>query len=90
VWFAPVLLAAAKLDPKKMIPQIGHLVIEHDADFRSNQFDIDLKRVNEMFGERTRELLRLLSREVDASNESEKEFLRNLREKAKAYLSKTV
>jgi hypothetical protein len=89
-WFAPVLLAAAKLDPKKMIPQIGNLVVDRDANARDRQANVTIiiDQVRAMFGDRTRELLRLLTTEIEPTNEEAATFLRKFREQAQELLSK--
>jgi hypothetical protein len=82
-WLGPVLLAAAKLQPGKMIPQLAHLVCDTQHGPRG-QWSVQIvdQRVAQVFGEGTNALISLLSQPVDTPVETDKEYLRLAREQA--------
>jgi hypothetical protein len=86
-WFAGTLLAAARIDPERMVVQIGHLLTETTGDAPDGRIVIPAERVQSLFGDRREEVLRLLAQELNPTAHSDKHFLRMVREAAARLLA---
>jgi KAP family P-loop domain len=87
-WFGAVLLAAAKADQTKMLPQIAHLIGDsEDSTGDRASVTIRRERVTGIFGADAEELMCLLSRGLAAAPESNADFLRIVSDQASQWHS---
>ena len=86
-WFAPVLLATAKAAPKIMVRQLARLVMVPQRDTMAALTVTLLADWGlAIFGNRMRNLMELLSQEVQVGDPAEDEYLWLVRERAQQWL----
>lgn len=91
-WFGPSLLAALELDPRKMVPQLAHLVVVLDDEFGERGLRLNEQVISGLFGSGAPRVLRLIATEIDVvapreHSEQEAAQMQAVRALAKAWLS---
>jgi hypothetical protein len=82
-WFGPVILAAARSAPDETIPHVAALVCDHkDRNGPKSHPVLILERVQEIFGNQSRELLMLLARPIDGYDGPIEETVKIIRQEA--------
>jgi len=88
-WLCPLLLKGCRKHPTVLVPPLAVLANSFEGGKREDHVELDLDRINKVFGHETRSLMRLLTVETDLSHleQREKLMVEGIRAQAAEWIS---